>query len=414
MSHDIREVLQRQAAAVEDTRHGDRIGEVRDRIRTVRRRRASLVSAAAVVLVGAVVLGSSLLPGRNGDGATPASLAGHRVPVFTTSLGYEFRYADSAVGDDGTLSVGLPRSSEPRLVRWASADDRGRLVLDPGTGAEPWTGPAGDFDGFALIPAGNRSKVTLSQRGTTKPGKVALAVYDLTRPAPGLTVDGITFRDEVQGGRLLGAGIGRPGAGSVRFPVRATRGQLNLRVFCAGGAQQRLAIEVDGDPQGEVGCGNPASYDPASTSSSLGLRARKAGSQVLLRLLDADGTAATAKPGDRLGGGVYSLLAHPGQPLVVEEGGHHWQRTAVHRTPRGQPTATFQVAGDGRTLVRWELPGTSGVGTLRVADGDQSSFSGDGTGFGSSELSTGGRTVRVSYTAKPKGSIVVASYRLLD
>lgn len=413
---DLRSVLARQAEAVSDDLHGQRLPAVRGRIRTARRRRAALAGGAVAVLMGAVVLGATLVTPRTGRDL-PATLAGREVPTVTDSIGYEFRYVRGVTGDHGSVRLNVPATTEPRLVRWASEDDRGRLVFDSGLGDGPWVGPAGDFGDFAFVPAGEPIHGVLRQQGVADPGPVALAVYDLGRAAPGVTDHGITYRQEAEGRHLLGASIAAPGDATNALVVD-TAGVRSIQVdaFCGVLAQDRyLELRVSGRRIGRVGCDSiPAPYDAAGSSAHLDLEPSDLTGGIDAHLVDMDGNDVGPGRGGRFGTAVYDTTdAQSLAPKEVEQYGHRWRRISAYTSPRGRTTATLHVEGDGRSLVLWNLSGSTSVTSVTI-DGEpvgstQTPLRSTGT-----QQRTGAFTTTVRYATPPKGATVLASYRLAD
>ena len=124
---DLRTNLGREADSLDDRGAAARLGEVRGRIRTVRRRRAaSVAAAAAVVLVGAGVTVAGLHSAspdlQTADG--PHQVAGRSAPDQVTITGYSYAF-------DQALEPTASRTAEDgsRVVRFTmpargSAGDR--------------------------------------------------------------------------------------------------------------------------------------------------------------------------------------------------------------------------------------------------------------------------------------------------
>ena len=131
-------------------------------------------------------------------------LNGHEAPATLKSLGYTYRYVRGVEGtDEHAARIGLGAAAAPRLVTWAADGESVRVT---GTEGRVLGTEATEFGDFVLLPA--HSDGAYRVRGEN----AALAVYELTDQAPpGVTVDGITFRDRVGSDRLVAAEIGEPG-----------------------------------------------------------------------------------------------------------------------------------------------------------------------------------------------------------
>jgi len=115
---DLRTTLDRHASGLPDDHLPERTGEVRARVRGVRRRRragAAGAVAAVLALVGGLVLG---LDGV--DRSADRELAGATAPASLRSLGYTYAFHRGVEGA-GSASVTLPAADRPRLVSWATS-----------------------------------------------------------------------------------------------------------------------------------------------------------------------------------------------------------------------------------------------------------------------------------------------------
>lgn len=193
----------RAHAPAEDTELVGRPGAVRGRVRAVRRRRVAAGAALAAALV-AGTLAVTALP-LNGDEPGPADrpgrpteLLGTDVPETVQYQGYTFEYLAGVQTRDGaTRAVAeLPPSDRPLVVSWVS-DGRVRVDVDAVRQAR---GPAGTFTTTRLLvddPA-TSSFPADALIGIESDGPVGLAVYELSAtPPPGVSKDGITFRQQV-------------------------------------------------------------------------------------------------------------------------------------------------------------------------------------------------------------------------
>jgi hypothetical protein len=253
---DLRGTLDRHAADLDDHALHARRAAVRERIRVVRRRRRAALGGAAAVVVGAVALTFSL-PGAQQAPVADRTLAGHLAPVTMSSLGYTYTFAQGRQGE-GRAEVHLAPSEQPRLVSWATSGPDDEVTLR-GADEQPRTVTADDFGDFVLVPPQRDGTVTVTGEGT-----VALAVYDLSGAAPGDTRDGITFRDDVAGQRLLGDAIGDPGEARIGFDLSADAGALPISYLCSGGPNDAwLHISVNGGEVVQGGGCYDSLFDPA-------------------------------------------------------------------------------------------------------------------------------------------------------
>ncbi len=424
MSSDIRAVLAARAATYgEGTGAEHRLTQLHERIHRASRRRTTLAaSATALVVVGVLVLGLTLSNALTGDRSdAPASLVGHDVPATTLSLGYTFRYTDSATGGDGRLDLHLGRSDQPRLVRWASESDTGELTVRHTGGDAPWVGPAGDFKDFVLIPQGAGSDVRLSQSGTHDPGAVALAVYTLDRAAPGVTRDGITYRADPAGSHLIGAGIGRLGQAQLEFrSTPPTTSRVVVEGFCVGPEDQSVQVLIGGKPTVTLQCSDTQDYDAAidssfGTYSATALRTTK---RVQVRLTDEKGRASVrAGRSVRIGAALYAVgSATPARVVDVE--GHRWERVDTRSSSVGAHSLRLRVSGARHSLLLWSTPGTKAGSTvtLDVGAGPKTIGNGGGNGgtlSGNHQLQGSG-TIAAQVRGDPRGRIRLTSYRLAE
>lgn len=258
----LRTTLEQHASAVVDDDLGARPSAVRERASVVRRRRrAAVTGTAALALAASLGVGQLMSGSDDVEPATPR-LVGLSVPTTFDSLGYTYAYADGTEGER-LAAVDLSSSDRSRLVSWgtAGADDQ---VLITRSDAAPERYDVGDFADFVQVPIG--VDVTVSVRGE---GQVALAVYEITDAAPpGVTRDGVTFRESVAGDRLLDAVIGEPGDAELSASTEAADGRIAYRYFCAD-AQPGAVLHL-GDADGELvvgGCRDGVPFDPGGSGA---------------------------------------------------------------------------------------------------------------------------------------------------
>ncbi len=415
---DLRGTLDRQASGLDDPALRDRPGAVRGRVRVARRRRqAGVAGALALVLATA---GVSAL-GLRGDGSADRQFAGATAPASMRSLGYAFDFARGVEGE-ARARLRLDRSEQPRLVSWATAGADDQVTLRV-AGQDPRTLRGDDFGDFLFLAPGTRGAVTLRGRGD-----VALAVYDLRDVAPkGYTRDGITFRDDVGGQRLLGAVIGAAGEAETSLRVTAEPGQLPVSYLCSAGPEgSYLHLSVNG---GEVvfggGC-DDATFDPAAAGGFSSRLGAGEADDVRLRMWVTQG-----RDGDlvrdadvRIGIGAYapapSVGTLAGTPLTsrIEYEGHRWRLGDWKSSEGGR--RDLEVAGlPGReTLVVMSFAHLRS-GTVRTLENGaraSSTFATGGAGSTLAVVPVGGGTVGLRATGDvgPRLGLGLARYVRAD
>ena len=389
---DLRTTLDRHASGLPDDHLPERTGEVRARVRGVRRRRragAAGAVAAVLALVGGLVLG---LDGV--DRSADRELAGATAPASLRSLGYTYAFHRGVEGA-GSASVTLPAADRPRLVSWATSGSDRVTVDGP---YDRHDAVSGDFADFQLVPEGQPATVEVSGAAV---GTVGLAVYELTDQAPpGVTVDGITYRDEVGDQRLVGAVVGRAGETEASRRLTIVPGNLRVKYLC-GGVSGRIWVHlrVAGREQGALGGSGACDrsvLDPGASGTYTNLRLTQLGAvgdrvTLTVRLRQGSGgrAAAVEDPDARVGFGIY----RPGegvrvgggrQDAVVEDGGHVYReilardvrarRTELHGLPaRSRLRFALTYASDGVRGVtvrhggrRMQEGGSSRGGTMGV------------------------------------------------
>lgn len=399
---DLRQVLAAHARDVEDVPAVTRLGEVHHRVRGVRRRRRTALAgglAAAVAVVGAVVWLPRL------DPAGPAGrrqVAGHTAPSTMTALGYGYAFEGTESGS-GSASLTLAASDRPRLVSWAGSRDRVRLQSDldlDADGATPdvLTPGSADFSDYVYV-----APATAARFRVTGPGTVALAVYDLSRVAPGLTQHGVTWRDRVAGATRLGAVTGDRGVTDDSVTVVMPTGGVSFAAFCADApAGTGFHVTLSGGSQSWGGCVTTgAPYDGLSGSSTVasfqaGHGALSPGRRITARItLERDGKPV---PSSRavLGLGVYTLPPSGGTvgdadvPQEVEEQGHLWRLQGIATSEPGRTVlSTRLAAGATPVLVRTVTSRTPRGYTRTLLDGRVVATSGSASDGGGSSQSVG-------------------------
>jgi hypothetical protein len=329
-----------------------------------------------------------------GGGPDPAAqrhLAGRVAPPTIDSLDYRFGFSEGREDSD-RVTYDFSAEAGPRLVTWAAVSPDLATLSSPtfdlnGDDAGPDQVPllAGDFSDFLLIPPGDSGRIRLDGKG-----QVALAVYDLDQPAPGVTRGGLTFRREIPGATLISADFGQPGQTEVTFPVTVPRGTFSLDLYCQGGRaaapQQYAALWVDGHRLGTPhGCARPGTtYDVGSGGNYFagplvieGRRYRVGETvQITARLLTReDDSAATSDPQGLLALGVYRPSR--GEARLEEVGGHRFSRTPQRVTSvvRGRQLVFTAPVSAAPLLLEIELPASGGFRRWNlVVDGQVAGF----------------------------------------
>jgi hypothetical protein len=369
---DLRATLDQHAAEVGDDSTSARVAAVHGRARVVRRRRAAGVGAAAVLAVVATA-GVPWLTGDRSPAPTDRELLGRTAPAQLTALGYTYEFERGVENRSGSSRLELDRSDEPRLISWA-ADSPVELVDNV---KDVDLSDRVDFDDWVYVPPGSDGTWTARADAT------ALAVYTLTDEAPaGVTLDGITYRDQVAGDRLLGAEVGEVGQDEVSVTYTVPEGDTRWAPFCTGGAADAW-IHLDlGDRLGEMisgpSCDDPT-FDPGGFGGSSGGHGRT-GETITATLYLTDGQDGPRLSLDdvRLGLGVYETAAPTSriggfEPAgQVEYDGHLWEYDGADAARPGTTELDLTNSGDdvvlveamssrvGRALVRVDFPGRDG------------------------------------------------------
>ncbi len=331
---DLRSILDAHAAEVTATGTADRVAAVASRARVVRRRRAVGMAAAAALAVGTAGA-ISLLPGDRTPVPADRQLIGKVAPATLESLGYTYHFAEGVEGGEKHATVRLDASDEPRLITWAS--DAVEVGILGTADTFHLRSRATDFDDFVLVAAGGSSVWSVRAGGAD----AAIAVYELgdERPA-GLTVDGLTFREQMADQSLVDAVIGDVGDSDVTLEFTVPDGGLRMPELCRGvpdghwvnvEIEQRGALSSSGCsdvPAVDVGgmTASAAWYDEGDFETGEPLRVR----MWVSRRVEGPPVGV---PTARLGLGVYAL-APPAEeagtwdlPDRYEYEGHVWEWT---------------------------------------------------------------------------------------
>lgn len=345
--NELRQALNDQAADVSDHAVATRSGEIRERVRVVRRRRRVTIagSAAAILAVGA---GVALLPNQS-PSPTPevASIVGLTPPEELSSLGYTYAFDRGLEGDGDSISVDLAASDVPRLLSWATeGDDDTVSVTDDLLGdEEAATYRSSDFSDFILVGPGESGTIDLRSDDGSEVG-VAIYTVDLDARPPGLSDGGATFRDEVAGQRLLTAEVGAPGVSDLEVQAM-TNSELTATAYFCAGAPRGTVLHIE-SPQSVLtsrqDCDGPTPVDVTpSRSTQTGT-----GVNWATRIYLTDGPSGPVIEGDdvQIGVALYTVPNPAGSgvfqqaaPDLVEYRGHTYQRDEILEAPRGAKQA---------------------------------------------------------------------------
>ncbi len=272
---DLRTTLAEHADLTHDEGLSDRAGAVRGRVRTVRRRRAAV---AAACVAGAVLAVPALqaLEVTPPEPADSRDLAGRTAPETLVSNGFTYEFERGIEGTaDEPLDLRLDRSDEPRLVSWTvntgGEGVDGRLVdrRYGDTYDRAWTAGGTGFETFEYVQADAPAEFRLTPATAGATGEMAMAVYTLTDAAPeGVSGQGVTFRDVVDGAELLGAAIGEPGQARVSVDIEPPEGLLRLSDFCTASPRDYMVhVRIEGQ----------RGYSSSSCSGDVGADAARGG-----------------------------------------------------------------------------------------------------------------------------------------
>ncbi len=428
---DLRHTLAEHAADLDSLATVERLGQVHGRIRAVRRRRRAGVAGVAAAVV-AIAGGALLFP--HADRVDPAAdrqdLAGHTAPATMESLGYTYRFVRAVEGGDA-VRLRLGSSDTPQLVSWAAETGpvtlRSPFDLDgDGAGPDRSDEPAVDFSDFHLFYPGQQGVVSAS--GT---GPLALAVYELVSPAPGVTEQGVTYRERSNGRDLVDAQFAAPGRGSLEFTVMSPAGGIDVSRYCSGAPSgYQVNVEVLGQLQSWGACDDANGWDGGGGSVGTDVDTADAGATLTARVWLTRGAGRTLGnwadavdlPGVTLGLGVYTrpeaarTVAGYDLPTEVEYDGHVWAYADSSASGAGAFSFSSEVAAGPDPLLTYVVVADTARTARLFLDGHQV-----GPWLGGGSATTGpwlrNRTammeVRVDRPS-PTTRVVLATYRRIS
>jgi hypothetical protein len=170
----------------------------------------------------------------------------------------------------------------------------------------------------------------------------------------GYTKDGITYRREVLGERLLGAAIGDPGEAAVSFEMTVPKAGLRVSPLCFGaGVDHMVEVSVDGHALTGSGCPREADPDPGKDGNTWPdgnpldrWKMRPGDTVTITAALTVDREGDAVVRGDRavVGVGVYedtrprTMLAGVEVPELVEWEGRVWELSWKYESDPGSPS----------------------------------------------------------------------------
>jgi hypothetical protein len=248
-----------------------------------------------------------------------------------------------------------------------SIDELRSTLHEHGDAVEAASPPARLEEVHGRIRTARRRRAAVAAGGTAAMvATIALvAVPTLQRdPAPepaapdlaaGYTKDGVTFRDEVLGERLLGARVGDPGENEVSFDLVVGEEGLRFSPVCYGvGDGFMVDYAIADSPIGGVGCSPERPRDPDADGTRIeaapadllddwGLQPGDT-TQVTLSLVRVDeegGAEPTTHPDAVIGGAVYEdtrprqVVAGVEVPELLEHGGRVWELASTYESGAG-------------------------------------------------------------------------------
>lgn len=351
-AHEIREALEAHAQ-FDDTAALARLGSVKARVRVVRRRRRAALAGAAAAVVAVAGGVATLLPGEREVGPSDRTFGDLTAPATMTSLGYTFEFAQMVTGEQAIAFA--PKGEETRLVSWAGASDR--AVELTGIEEDPFSS-TDDFRDFALLP-GYDTEVKV-----TGDDELALAVYTLKERPAGETVDGITFREDRAGDRLIESVIGEAGDNDLSFTFTMPEGPVREVTYCSGVSRDYdMQVSLNGRFTSGGDCADGHHYDGQFGSATWdqgiewpdGTKVRP-GDEVTARIWltphgrDMDEAAPVASATVRLGIAFYEVAPPVAEvagwqlPELYEFGGHTWRYVDSEERRGGRASYDVTVA----------------------------------------------------------------------
>lgn len=169
------------------------------------------------------------------------------------------------------------------------------------------------------------------------------------------TKDGVTFRGEVLGERLLGAAIGEPGQSTVSFDFVIGEKGLRFSPTCHGAGPDRAVIyAVEGDEIGSVTCSKAPDPDPGAGGMTFeappeklridwGLQPGDTATMTVRLVSSRDSDGPTVEdPQTVIGAGVYEdtratqVVSGVEVPKRIEHEGRVWEMASTYESDPGK------------------------------------------------------------------------------
>jgi hypothetical protein len=235
-----------------------------------------------------------------------------------------------------------------------------------------------DFGDWVEVPAGITARVTVR----TEEGNPGLAVYTRTSDQPaGISKDGVTFRETVEGRPVLGATIGDAGESDVTVDPSRYAPALDLRFFCSGNIDDTYVHLALGDNEvisGE-GCDAIVQNDPASFDATVIPLKPNQDDSVRLYVTRGPNGPPVDDPDLRIGLGVYAAeeprsARTSSFPRYVEEGGHLWELSDRVGSVPGAESLEARVPDTGSAVLARISLDAVGVQVVAVLDGHETYY----------------------------------------
>ncbi|CAI9415585.1 hypothetical protein [Nocardioides sp. T2.26MG-1] len=331
---DLRTILEREAA-FDDTERHVRPAAVRQRVRTVRRRRAGAVAMAAAVMLVAATAGVGVL--RSPSSPEPAeTLEDVQVPQRIDVYGFPYKLASThRVAGDGTVVLD-PAPEGPTAVRLVSTGlGSGEATL--WSGYYPVARVRGGEQVSPATTGVGASGLRVEFVGTPDVAEAEVAVYEPTGElAPGISSDGVVFRQQYAGHELVAAAFSR-GADDARISAPEDLAGLETSAYCRS-STPGLWLHQDGLTAGATPCEDlDAGADPGPANESALAPPRSGDGSMAVYVTQGEDGPRAAGVDVLFGLALYRETVAPTRvlgtdvPPVLEQAGRTWQLTDVVR-----------------------------------------------------------------------------------
>lgn len=446
---ELRSVLHDHGDQVHDSGAHARVTAVHQRVTTAKRRRATAAGGGLVAAVAAIALAvvPNLDPSPEPGPAAPGSGYSKGGVTFPAESG-GLQLLAASIGDSGqselTFEVPVPEpGSLPRLspvCYGPAADDyavsmsiNGTMMYGttcdtdrPDDPASPGTSSGEEIadavEALELEPGRPMTvRVFLRSRIIDENDPVSHqemvvggAVYGEPvdeAAMPGYTKDGVTYRPEVLGERLLGAAIGDRGQSEVSFDIVVPDSGLRFSPLCYGvGAEYMVRTEIDGQGVSGTSCHEPRLLDPGAHGSTFdrplailrewGLEPGDTAT-VTVRLEAAYGDEGPVqRDAAVIGAGIYedtrptTRVGGVELPEQIEHDGRTWELTSTYESDAG--ARAVRIGHDPAEEPELLVGAVSGLRVPGVY-----SFALDGAEQTSTEMGAGGPTWEVVHVFEP-------------